>query len=136
MFIIGIVPARSVYGPRFEVTLVYHLIFSLCMILQIITQVWLNVGVWAIVLFGNRWRSAKMFGDGHASVIHNILFLAITVTGLLSLLMRQSSSKMPFHILVMPIYFSYYMESLRTALTLPHHYHNSLSLLTVDTSVF
>ncbi|KAF4650252.1 Calcium/calmodulin-dependent 3',5'-cyclic nucleotide phosphodiesterase 1B [Perkinsus olseni] len=29
---------------------------------QVITQIWLNTGVWISVLFGNRWRSTKIFG--------------------------------------------------------------------------
>ncbi|KAF4755973.1 hypothetical protein FOZ63_015655, partial [Perkinsus olseni] len=46
MFTLCIIPARTVCGLHFEV----------------IAQIWLNIGIWVGVLFGNRWRSTKIFG--------------------------------------------------------------------------
>ncbi|KAF4655858.1 Calcium/calmodulin-dependent 3',5'-cyclic nucleotide phosphodiesterase 1B, partial [Perkinsus olseni] len=46
IFAVSIIPTRIVRGQDFE----------------IVSQIWLNIGIWVGVLFGNRWRCAKIFG--------------------------------------------------------------------------
>ncbi|KAF4674070.1 Calcium/calmodulin-dependent 3',5'-cyclic nucleotide phosphodiesterase 1B, partial [Perkinsus chesapeaki] len=61
----------------FNLSWIYHMLSSAIMLLicvkyrqkvgtfhfEVYSQVWLNVGIWVGVLFGNRWRCAKIFND-------------------------------------------------------------------------